>query len=419
LQHFYKIHESGIEVSMDHLTKIDPVKSSPLEPHAPILKVVGLGGGGCNAVNRMIEHGMRGVEFIACNTDKQALAGSRADKKIQLGPKSTRGLGAGGIPAVGERAAEESFQALADALDGADMVFLTAGMGGGTGTGAIPVAARVAKTIGAVTIAIVTTPFSFEMGRRQKNAAIGLQKLRKYTDTMITVPNDRLLEVAPVDLPLEMAFKLADDVLRQGVSGISELLTETGLINVDFAHVRHVMALGGGALMSVGTGEGEDKALKALNQALHHPMLDEINLDTAAGIIANFSGGEDLTFSELADALEHLNQEAGNQAEIIPGVISNPNLHDRTQVILIVTGLGALPIEQVIPGAERFLAEIAEKEPVRPSRLQPKRTPSETFPDQNKPNQPTYSFSAENSTMTSADLDIPAFLRKRVEGRYG
>ena len=404
---------------MDNLTRADPAKSTVLKPHAPILKVVGLGGGGCNAVNRMIEHGMRGVEFIACNTDKQALGGSRADKKIQLGPKSTRGLGAGGIPAIGERAAEESFQALADALDGADMVFLTAGMGGGTGTGAIPVAARVAKTIGAVTIAVVTTPFSFEMGRRQKNAALGLQKLRNYTDTMITVPNDRLLEVAPLDLPLEMAFKLADDVLRQGVSGISELLTETGMINVDFAHIRHVMALGGGALMSVGTGEGEQKAMKALDQALHHPMLDEINLNTAAGIIANFSGGEDLTFSELADALEHLNNEAGNQAEIIPGVIFDANLHDRTQVILIVTGLGALPIEQVIPGAERFLAEIAAKEPKRPARPQPKRTQTDTSPDQYQVNKPTYSFSPENTAMTSADLDIPAFLRKRVEGRYG
>lgn len=404
---------------MDNLTPLDQASTTPIESPAPVLKVVGLGGGGCNAVNRMIEHGMRGVEFIACNTDKQALASSRADVRIQLGPKSTRGLGAGGIPAMGERAAEESFQALANALEGADMVFLTAGMGGGTGTGAIPVAARVSKTIGAVTIAVVTTPFSFEMGRRQKNAAIGLQKLRKYTDTMITVPNDRLLEVAPLDLPLEMAFKLADDVLRQGVSGISELLTETGLINVDFAHVRHVMALGGGALMSVGTGEGEDKAMKALNQALHHPMLDEINLETAAGIIANFSGGNDLTFSELAEALEHLNQATGNQAEIIPGVIFDSNLHDRVQVILIVTGLGALPIEQVIPGAERFLAEILEKAPQRPQRPQPKRTPSETSPEQSKADQPTYSFSAENSTITSANLDIPAFLRKRVEGRYG
>ena len=207
---------------------------------------------------------MSGVEFIACNTDIQALESSLADVKIQLGPKCTRGLGAGSLPAVGEKAAEESFQALADALDGADMVFLTAGMGGGTGTGSIPVAARVSKHIGAVTIAVVTTPFSFEMTKRQKNAVIGLQKLRQFTHTMITVPNDRLLEVAPEDLTLEMAFKMADDVLRQGVQGISELLTETGLINVDFAHIRHVMELGGGALMSIGTGEGEGKAMKAL-----------------------------------------------------------------------------------------------------------------------------------------------------------
>jgi len=205
---------------MDYLQSSEPFKRTPINANLPVIKVVGLGGGGCNAVNRMIDFGMKGVEFIACNTDQQALMNSLADVNIQLGPRSTRGLGAGGIPAVGEKAAEESFQTLADALYGADMVFLTAGMGGGTGTGAIPVAARVSKTIGAVTIAVVTTPFSFEMGRRQKNAAIGLQKLRQYTDTMITVPNDKLLEVAPHDLPLEMAFKLADDVLRQGVSGI-------------------------------------------------------------------------------------------------------------------------------------------------------------------------------------------------------
>lgn len=189
--------------------------ASYIEASLPIIKVVGLGGGGCNAVNRMIEYGMKGVDFIACNTDKQALSSSLADTKVHLGPKCTRGLGAGGIPSIGERAAEESFQSLAKVLSDADMVFLTAGLGGGTGTGAIPVAARISKTLGALTIAVVTTPFSFEMGQRQKNAALGLQTLRNYTDTLIIVPNDRLLEIAPQDLPLEMAFKLADDVLRR------------------------------------------------------------------------------------------------------------------------------------------------------------------------------------------------------------
>jgi len=401
---------------MDYLPNSEQNEQTSINANMPVIKVVGLGGGGCNAVNRMIDFGMKGVEFIACNTDKQALYNSLADVTIQLGPKSTRGLGAGGIPSVGEKAAEESFQILAEALDGADMVFLTAGMGGGTGTGAIPVAARVSKTIGAVTIAVVTTPFSFEMGRRQKNAAIGLQKLRQYTDTMITVPNDKLLEVAPHDLPLEMAFKLADDVLRQGVSGISELLTEIGLINVDFAHIRHVMALGGGALMSIGTGEGEDKAMKALDHALHHPLLDEVSMDTAAGIIANFSGGNDLTFAEVADTLTFLYEQAGENTEIIPGVISDPNLSDRAQVILIVTGLGAVPIEQAIPGAEKFLSELTLKPEKEKVQEKPQKTTSNNHIKTDQQPEKAYSFSSDRPRMTTADLDVPAFLRKRIRG---
>ena len=401
---------------MDQKTTPIAINHTSIDVPQPKIKVVGLGGGGCNAVNRMIEFGMKGVTFIACNTDKQALESSLADMTIQLGPKCTRGLGAGGLPTIGEKAAEESFQTLANALEGADMVFLTAGMGGGTGTGAIPVAARVAKTIGAVTIAVVTTPFSFEMGRRQKNAVIGLQKLRQNTDTLITVSNDRLLEVAPADLPLEMAFKLADDVLRQGVSGISELLTETGLINVDFAHIRHVMSLGGGALMAIGTGEGEDKAMQAVQNALNHPMLDEVRLDEAAGIIANFSGGDDLTFSEVAETLNYLHQEAGNQAEIIPGVISNPNLNNRTQVILIITGLGPLPIEQAIPGAEKFLAEINAQEADRQPREQGSSNVENRRIDPQQANPAAYAFSQSPAVMSSANLDVPAFLRKRIKG---
>lgn len=400
------------------ITKIENgfAESTIIEATLPKIKVVGLGGGGCNAVNRMIEYGLKGVEFIACNTDKQALASSLAETKVHLGPKCTRGLGAGGIPTIGERAAEESFQKLADVLNDADMVFLTAGLGGGTGTGAIPVAARISKTLGALTIAVVTTPFTFEMGQRQRNAALGLQKLRNYTDTLIIVPNDRLLEIAPKDLPLEMAFKLADDVLRQGVSAISELLTETGLINVDFAHIRHVMSLGGGALMSMGTGEGEDKAMKALNQALHHPLLEDIEIDTASGIIANFSGGDDLTFTEVAETLTYLHQNAGVDTEIIPGVISNNNLSDRVQVILIMTGLGGLPIEQAIPGAERYLTEYTTKMNESQFRTDSKEVYQEDrvepLQDMNK----GYPLPQHHSAMISADLDVPAFLRKRMRG---
>jgi len=396
-----------------------PKKITSIEAPPPKLKVVGLGGGGCNAVNRMIACGMNGVDFIACNTDKQALDHSLAETKIQLGPDCTRGLGAGGLPTIGEKAAEESFHTLADALEDAEMVFLTAGMGGGTGTGSIPVAARVSKGIGAVTIGIVTTPFSFEMGRRQKNAVIGLQKLRQYTDTLITVPNDRLLEIAPQDLPLEMAFTLADDVLRQGVSGIAELLTENGLINVDFSHIRHVMSLGGGALMAVGTGEGQDKTMKALQNALHHPLIDEVDLESANGIIANFSGGDDLTFSEVTETMAFLHEQADEGAEIIPGVVSNPNLHDRAQVILIVTGLGSLPIEQAIPGAEKYLAEYAaDMNAIKTvTGRRPVREKKQDIP---KPSlSPSRSVKMSPPAVVSSDLDIPAFLRKRYGGVNG
>jgi cell division protein FtsZ len=405
---------------MDFSRNNSTVNRTPIEAPPPKLKVVGMGGGGCNAVNRMIEYGMKGVDFVACNTDRQALDSSLAPTKIQLGPKSTKGLGAGGLPCIGEIAAEESFEALGDVLEGADMVFLAAGMGGGTGTGSIPVAARVAKAIGAVTIAIVTTPFSFEMGRRQKNAVLGLQKLRKFTDTLITVPNDRLLEVAPADLPLEMAFKLADDVLRQGIQGIAELITETGLINVDFAHIRHVMALGGGALMAIGHGQGENKAMEALNQALHHPLLEDVCLETATGIIANFTGGNDLTFREVTETLAYLNAETGHQAEIIPGVINDPRMANRSQVILIVTGLGALPIEKAIPGAERILKAAAEETSTQRKPPTPEPAYAGVNREKSLQRESQYAYSHEpvsaQASYTNADLDIPAFLRKRVKG---
>jgi cell division protein FtsZ len=296
------------------------------------------------------------------------------------------------------------------------MVFLAAGMGGGTGTGAVPVAARVSKSIGAVTIAVVTTPFSFEMGRRQKNAIVGLQKLRQFTDTLITVPNDRLLKVAPEDLSLEMAFKLADDVLRQGISGIAELITENGLINVDFAHIRHVMKLGGGALMAIGTGEGEGKAKTALENALHHPLLDDIDITSANGIIANFSGGDDLTFAEVAETLSYLHEKTESCTEIIPGVINDPNLSNRAQVILIVTGLGALPIENAIPGAEKYLSAYASNAEKHKAHVdsQQNRYPmgEETGPDFSF----SKSISQSSPAIVSSDLDVPAFLRKRIRG---
>ena len=319
----------------------------------PVLKVIGLGGGGCNAIERMMALQMRGVDFIAANTDAQALASNPAPTRILLGPKATHGFGSGGDPVRGRDAADESRQELAAALAGADMVFLTAGMGGGTGTGAIPIAAEIARQHGAVTIAIVTTPFSFEMGRRQKNATEGLERLRQHTHTLISIPNDRLLYVAPRDLPMEQAFHLADDVLRQAVQGITELITEPGLINVDFAHVRRLILLGGGALMSIGHGQGEAKATQALEQALHHPLLEDIPLSSAAGVIANFTGGEDLSLFDVQSALSGLQARTGPQTEIVFGAINDERMEGRVQVILMITGLGSPTLEEALPGFKR------------------------------------------------------------------
>ena len=370
--------------------------NTPAIAGKPVLKVIGLGGGGMNAVNRMIELGLTGVDFIAANTDAQTLKTSLAPTKIQLGSKLTRGLGAGGNPSVGEAAAEESYRELNEALAGADMVFLTAGMGGGTGTGAISIAARVARSLGAVTVAVVTTPFMFEIGKRQVNSREGLARLRPYTDTLITIPNDRLLKVAPRDLPLEMAFRLADDVLRQGIQGISELITETGLINVDFSHIRNIMQSGGGSLLSIGMGQGERKAQKAIEHALNHPLLESINLAHASGILVNFTAGADLTFTEVVEALNDLQEKTNNKAEIIPGVITDSRMGDRVQVIMILTGLGATPVE-----VSSFQRRVANP-----------------IPETNSQPLPVEGFQTESQVMEVAsmrnDLDIPAFLRRRV-----
>jgi cell division protein FtsZ len=363
----------------------DPIRSDVKQP---VLKVIGLGGGGCNAVERMIELGLSGIEFIAANTDRQTLEFNPAQVKVLLGPQVTRGFGAGGDPKMGRAAAEESRTELAAALSGADMVFLTAGMGGGTGTGAIPIAAEIARSQGAVTIAIVTTPFSFEMGRRQKNAAEGLNHLCEFTHTLVAIPNDRLLYIAPRDLPMDVAFRLADDVLRQAVQGLAELITEPGMINVDFAHVRRLIMLGGGALMAIGHGQGEQKARLALEQALHHPLLESVSLDKAAGVIANFTGGQDLSLFEVQDALEDLQKQTGEQAEIVMGVINDDRMQGRVQVILMITGLGS-------PTLEETLSCVSPAIPLE--------------------DRPALTLNSSASFATSIrDQDLPAFLRQHT-----
>ncbi len=383
---------------------INPYNYSNTSNPAPVIKVIGLGGGGSNAINRMIELGLRGVEFIAANTDYQALQTCQAERKIQIGPRVTRGLGAGGKPEIGEAAAQESENEFKAALEGADMVFLTAGMGGGTGTGAIPVAARAARSVGAVTIAIVTTPFSFEMGHRQRNAAWGLARLAQQTDTLLSIPNDRLLDVAPRDLPLDLAFRMADDVLRQAVQGITELVTEPGLINVDFAHIKHLMKLGGGALMAVGYGKGPLKATQALDNALHHPLLDEIAIDRAAGIIANFKGGDDLTLYEVSEVLTTLHEQTNPNTEIVFGLCNDELMKGRTEVILVITGLGAPTLEETMSGVK------ARRESLPPeTHLDTKSaSTSADIPENTGPVHVSFNFPREN------DLDIPAFLRRRV-----
>jgi len=388
--------------TMSDILQRTEIQSAPISIHQPVLKVLGLGGGGSNAVTRMMELGMSGVEFIAANTDMQVLKSNPAPKKILLGPHVTRGLGAGGDPRLGKAAAEESSREIAASLTGADMVFLTAGMGGGTGTGAISVAAEIARQLNAVTIAIVTTPFLFEMGRRQRNATEGLAQLQRKTDTLISIPNDRLLYVADRNLPLEMAFRLADDVLRQAVQGISELVTEPGLINVDFAHIRRLMKLGGGALMSIGYGKGDDKANKAVDQALHHPLLESVSLEHSAGIIANFTGGPDLTLFEVEAALTRLQEQACSQTEIVMGVINDERMEDRVQVTLIITGLGAPTLEETLSG-------VARSRPIEPAIQQP--SPAPVISEQPTLDVPLAPLTASPS---ANDIDLPAFLRKRM-----
>ncbi len=406
-------------------TSIHNADTKPVQVgiHRPVIKVLGLGGGGQNAVNRMIEFGLEGIEFIAANTDMQVLKSCLAPTKIALGQKLTRGLGAGGTPETGRKAAEESVQALQQALHGADMVFLTAGMGGGTGTGSIAVAAKIARTLGAVTIAIVTTPFSFEGGQRMKNANEGLSRLRPNTDTLIVIPNDRLLYVGPKNLPIEMTFRLADDVLRQAVQGITDLIITPKFINVDFANICNLMKLGGGALMSSGQGEGENKATKAIQRALHHPLLESTSLDTAAGVLVNFTSGSDLGLHEVSVAMEYLHQQLGQPAETIMGIAYDERLCDKVEVILIATGLGGRSLEEALPGfsstprrpavPEAVLENQAAAETVGASKMQ---TASSQPADQSHLRQSpplVRSLKLEPPAASGGnDLDIPAFLRR-------
>jgi cell division protein FtsZ len=302
-----------------------------------VIKVVGVGGGGGNAVNRMMASGMTGVEFWVMNTDAQVLEMSRTENRLQLGNKMTRGLGAGGNPSVGQKAAEESRDEIADCLKGADMVFITSGMGGGTGTGAAPVVASVAKEIGALTVGVVTKPFGFEGRRRQQQALTGLEALKEEVDTLIVIPNDKLLEVVERRTSMQEAFKIADDILLRGVQGISDIITVPGLINVDFADVKAVMSQSGSAIMGIGKGSGEGRALEAARMAVNSPLL-ETSVDGANSVIFNVTGGPDMTLHEVNEAAEIVYDAVDADANIIFGSVIDDKLQGEIQITVIATG---------------------------------------------------------------------------------
>lgn len=340
------------------------------------IKVVGIGGGGSNAVNRMIEAQLQGVQFIALNTDAQALLLSNATHKVQLGERLTRGLGAGSDPEIGEKAAEESRDEIKALLEGADMVFITAGMGGGTGTGGAPVMAEVAKEVAALTVGVVTKPFSFEGRRRAQQAEQGIQKLRSKVDTLITIPNDRLLQVAEKKTSILDAFRMADEVLLHGVQGISNLITVPGLINLDFADVRTIMTNAGSALMGIGYATGENRAAKAANMAISSPLL-EASIEGAKGILLNITGSSSLGLFEVNEAAEIIAEAADPDANIIFGAVIDENLKEELRVTVIATGF---------------------------------ETPAET---NHKRGQHSNKEEFEIKPFATDDLDIPAFLRRK------
>jgi cell division protein FtsZ len=344
------------------------------------IKVVGVGGGGSNAVNRMITAGLRGVEFIAINTDAQALALSNADRKLHIGGKVTRGLGAGADPEVGRQAAEESREDLVEALEGADMVFVTAGMGGGTGTGGAPIVAQIARELGALTIGVVTRPFGFEGRRRATAADEGVRNLRQRVNTVITIPNDRLLHVVDKNATVVEAFRVADDVLRQGVQGIADLITVPGLINLDFADVRTVMAEAGSALIGIGVGSGEGRASAAASAAISSPLL-ETSMDGARGVLMNITGGTDLAIHEVNEAAVVVQKAADPDANIIFGAVIDERMDGEVRITVIATGFEAKPqeVDEAEPAAVG-----ASPAPAR-----------------------------EGGRFGLEDLDIPAFLRRR------
>lgn len=371
------------------------------------IKVIGVGGGGNNAVNRMIDHGVEGVDFIAVNTDSQALNLSKAEVKLQIGEKLTRGLGAGANPEVGKKAAEESKEQIEEVLRGADMIFVTAGKGGGTGTGAAPVIAQIAKDIGALTVGVVTRPFSFEGVRRQKQAKTGIEELKESVDTLIVIPNDRLLEIVDKNTPMLEAFREADNVLRQGVQGISDLIAKPGLINVDFADVKTIMYDKGSALMGIGVATGESRAVEAAKKAISSPLL-ETSIDGAQGVLMNISGGTSLSLFEVQEAADLVTSAADEDVNVIFGNVINENLNEEVIVTVIATGFegsNQSGKQSSRPSRNAFQEQAAMNQVQQPQQ------------DQQQEFQNEKRSTPEETNNQEDTLDIPTFLRNRNKNR--
>ena len=383
------------------------------------LKVVGVGGGGCNAVNTMIKAGLNGVEFVGANTDAQALAACSAPVKVQLGAKLTKGLGAGANPEIGRNAMLEDKDRIHEMLVGADMIFITAGLGGGTGTGGAPILATIAREAGALTVAVVTKPFLFEGKRRQRQAEEGLKELRKCVDTLITIPNQRLLNIAGRDMSLLETFRTADEVLLQAVRGISDLITINGLINLDFADVRTVMSEMGLALMGTGIAKGENRAVEAAQRAISSPLLEDITISGARGILINITGGADLTLYEVNEASTLVQEEADEDANIIFGAVIDESLREEMRVTVIATGFGrAEEKEERIPES-RAAAQEREKSVINFARKESNRDVP-TFIRQEKgveiQERPAKSARGRLSpNLREDEYDIPTFLRKQAD----
>jgi cell division protein FtsZ len=373
----------------------------------PPIKVIGAGGGGCNAVDRMIEEQIFGVEFVAVNTDAQALQLSKAETKIRIGDKLTRGLGVGGDPAVGARAAEESREDLSEIVRGADMVFITAGMGGGTGTGAAPLIAELARQAGALTVAVVTRPFGFEGSRRRRQSEEGIARLRDKVDTLIVIPNDRLLTICDNRVTMAQAFREADSVLRQGIRGISELITRPGMINLDFNDVKKIMADAGPALLAIGRARGENRSVEAAKQAIASPLLDA-SINGARGILFNVTGPEDLLLFEVNMAAQVINEVVDPEAEIIFGAVLDDTMGDEVQITVIATGFADSP-----PIRQSAAQQYDYEEPPLPRQPAPPQPAPAAQPAAPQPRQ----HAATPGPVNIQDQELPTFLRRTISSR--